>query len=67
MPAKSRIYLKLLKFLMKFSYERCACIHAFSRTIQKDMLNNGIVAEDMERMASRRADWRKFIAGLWAS
>ena len=36
------------------------------RTIQRDLRTKGLVAEDVERLAECRGEWRRFIADLWA-
>ena len=37
------------------------------RTIQREKRNGGFEAEDVENIAERRDDWRRFIADLWAT
>ena len=38
----------------------------WQKTIQRDKLNKGL-EDDVEDMAQRRDDWRKFIADLWVT
>ena len=63
---EERLPKQVLSWIPEGSRRRGRPNDTWRRTIQRDMRTKGLVAEDVERLAACRGEWRRLIADLWA-